>query len=213
MKVKYSKLTSKQIDRLLDTFCLGIPALQASIFAWVHRNTAQKFFTKIRIHIAEESSKHISKLQWEIEIDESYIGWRRKWNRWRWAWGKHIVFGILERWWRVRVIPVGDVSAQTLMTEIENNTEKWCVYYTDHFKSYNSLSRFWKHLTVDHQAHFANGRSHINGIEWFWSYAKRFLSKYNGVSKKNFILYLKEIEFRFNNRHIKKLKPLIKKFI
>ncbi len=213
MRIKYSKLTSKQIDRLLDAFCLAITALQAATFAWVHRNTVQKFYTKLRIRIAEESSKHITKLQWEIEIDESYIGGRRKGNRWRWAGWKHIVFGILERWWRVRVIPVEDVSAQTLMTEIENNTEKGCVYYTDHFRSYNSLSRFWKHLTIDHQTHFANGRSHINGIEWFWSYAKKFLAKYNWVSKKNFILYLKEIEFRFNHRHIKNLKPLFKSFI
>ncbi|HEX3033903.1 MAG TPA: IS1595 family transposase, partial [Thermodesulfobacteriota bacterium] len=44
------------------------------------------------------------------------------------------------------------------------------------------------------------GRSHINGIESFWSFAKRRLQKFNGVSKKNFNLHLKECEFRFNNR-------------
>ncbi|MDO5651939.1 MAG: IS1595 family transposase, partial [Moraxella sp.] len=38
----------------------------------------------------------------------------------------------------------------------------------------------------------------INGIENFWSQAKRILRKYNGIDKKNFHLFIKECEFRFN---------------
>jgi transposase len=76
-----------------------------------------------------------------------------------------------------------------------------CVYYTDKFKSYNSLSRYAKHYKIDHTKEFRKEKhNHINGIEGFLSYAKRFLIKYNGVSKKNFYLYLKEIEWRYNNR-------------
>ncbi len=32
---------------------------------------------------------------------------------------------------------------------------------------------------------FARGKSHVNGIEAFWSYAKRRLMKFNGCSAKN----------------------------
>jgi len=39
---------------------------------------------------------------------------------------------------------------------------------------------------------------YINGIEGFWSYAKEKLLKFYGVSKDNFIYYLKELEFRYN---------------
>jgi len=54
---------------------------------------------------------------------------------------------------------------------------------------------------VDHRDNkFSNGRSHINGIESFWSFAKRRLQKFNGVHRENFNLYLKESEFRFSNR-------------
>lgn len=42
--------------------------------------------------------------------------------------------------------------------------------------------------------------THINGIEGFWSYAKTWLYHYRGVPKQYFHVYLKEIEFRFNNR-------------
>ena len=36
-------------------------------------------------------------------------------------------------------------------------------------------------------------------IESFWAYAKLRLSKFKGVKRQNFILHLKECEFRFNN--------------
>ena len=40
---------------------------------------------------------------------------------------------------------------------------------------------------------------HINGIENFWSQAKRHMRKFNGVPKFHFPLFLKECEWRFNN--------------
>jgi hypothetical protein len=43
---------------------------------------------------------------------------------------------------------------------------------------------------------FVNGRVYINDIEGFWSYAKERLLKFHGISKDNFIYYLKEPEFR-----------------
>ncbi len=47
----------------------------------------------------------------------------------------------------------------------------------------------------------ASGKVYINGLEGFWSWAKERLIKYHGVSKANFPLYLKELEFRYNHRH------------
>ncbi|MDO9854329.1 transposase, partial [Glaesserella parasuis] len=41
-------------------------------------------------------------------------------------------------------------------------------------------------------------QNHINGIENFWSQAKRILRKYNGIDRKSLPLFLKECEFRFN---------------
>jgi len=47
---------------------------------------------------------------------------------------------------------------------------------------------------------FANGKKHINGIESFWSYAKRGLMKFHGIPKATFYFHLNECEFRFNYR-------------
>jgi transposase len=59
----------------------------------------------------------------------------------------------------------------------------------------------YRHLRVDHGKRFVSGKVYINGFEGFWSYAKQRLIKFHGVSKEIFPLYLKKMEFRFNNRN------------
>ncbi len=206
---KWSKLSNKTIGKLVDAFVLGIPSTQASVFAGVHRNTSSRFFKYIREQISLQcQSDSYSKLYGNIELDESYFGGRRKGMRGRGANNKQIVFGILERQGMVRTIIVSDVTALTLLEAIIKNTQKGSVYYTDQFKSYKSLGLFGKHHSINHSKEFRRQKhNHINGIEGFWSYAKKFMMKYNGVSKQNFHLYMKEIEWRFNQR---KHKDIIK---
>jgi transposase len=55
---------------------------------------------------------------------------------------------------------------------------------------------------------FADKKNHINGIENFWSQAKRHMRKFNGVPKAHFHLFLKECEWRFNNPTIKTVKTM-----
>ena len=126
-----------------------------------------------------------AKLSSEIELDESYFGGKRKGQRGRGAAGKSIVFGLLERDRRVYTKVVEDVSAETLMTHIEQHTRKGSVYFTDAFRGYQSLQRYGKHLLVNHSIDFVDKRTknHINGIEGFWSYAKHILYNYRGVSR------------------------------
>ena len=55
------------------------------------------------------------------------------------------------------------------------------------------------HFRINHSKLFADRHNHINGIENFWNQAKRNMSKFNGVPKDQFGLYLKECKLRFNN--------------
>ncbi len=75
--------------------------------------------------------------------------------------------------------------------------------HSDGWRGYNGLVDvgYDKHFRVHHgQNEFVRGKSHINGIESFWSYAKIRLVKFRGLDKKGFNLHLKECEFRFNHR-------------
>ena len=60
-----------------------------------------------------------------------------------------------------------------------------------HFNGYNHYRVF----------EFVRGKSHVKGIECFWSYVKRRFAKFNGLTDVKFILHLKESECRFNPRN------------
>ena len=159
--------------------------------------------------IANYCNNEARKLNGELELDESYFGGKRKGNRGRGAKNKAIVFGILERKGKVHAVIVEDVSANTLMKEIENKTKKGSVFYTDGWKSYASLHQYGKHNIIDHDKELVNKHNHINGIEGFCSFAKERFHKYHGISKTNYPFYVKEMEFRFNNRNNNVFKLLI----
>ena len=88
------------------------------------------------------------------------------------------------------------------------------VVYTDCHSAYNVLdvSEF-NHLRINHRTCFADRQNHINGIENFWSQAKRHLRKFNGIPKKHFELYLKECEWRFNNNEMKSQIAMLKQMV
>ena len=60
-----------------------------------------------------------------------------------------------------------------------------------------NVSKF-HHERINHSELFVVKQNPINGIENFWSQAKRILRKYNEIDRKNFSLFLKECEFLFN---------------
>ena len=79
MKNKYiirSRITEKKFRSILLYFCLDIEATKISKITNISEVTLCKIFKQIRILIAKECKK-TSKMQGEIEIDESYFGAKR----------------------------------------------------------------------------------------------------------------------------------------
>ena len=88
------------------------------------------------------------------------------------------------------------------------------IVYSDCWSAYNTLdTSVFKHFRINHSKLFADRKNHINGIENFWNQAKRHLRKFNGVPKENFHLFLKECEWRFNNRDPKTQITQLKKWV
>ena len=176
-------------------------------------NTVALFYRKIRALIAEHAAVDQELLGGEVEADESYFGGVRKGKRRRGAAGKVPVFGLLKRGGKVFVLPVADAKSATLMPIIRKKIKPDSLVYTDTFRSYNVLdvSEF-KHYRINHSKLFADKKNHINGIENFWNQAKRVLRKYNGIPRKNFFLFLKECEFRFNHGSPKQQIKILRKW-
>ena len=186
---------------ILYYFYLEISARRAANELNLDYGVIHRKFTNYRKSIANYCNQEAKKLNGEIEIDESYFGGKRKGNRGRGAKNKEIVFGILERKGKIYTNIVENVSAETLMNEIKNKTNKGSVFYTDGWKSYASLEQYGKHNIIDHDKKLVENHNHINGIEGFWSFAKERFHKYHGISKTNYPFYIKEMEFRFNHRN------------
>ena len=170
-------------------------------------------FLKLRHRIAEHCEQQ-SPFQGEVEVDESYFGPKRvRGKRGRGAGGKTIVFGIFKRNSHVYTEIVPNAKKTTLLKAIRGQVGLESVIHSDGWRGYDGLVDvgYAKHLRVQHgEDEFANEQSHINGIESFWSYAKRRLMKFNGVPEHTFYLHLKETEFRFNHRRDNLYKVLLK---
>ena len=215
MYVKHCKLRRKQQLELLKYFVVGSTARVAAEMAGVHRNTAIRFFHKLREKIAAKQQIRAEQFCGDIEVDESYFGGVRKGKRGRGAAGKVPVFGILKRGGKVYTQVVNDTKTNTLMPIIRDKIQPDSIVYTDCYRSYNVLdvSEF-KHYRINHSQLFASKNNHINGIENFWNQAKRHMRKFNGIPKGHFNLFLKEAEWRFNIGNpkllLKDLKTLLK---
>ena len=68
-------------------------------------------------------------------------------------------------------------------------------------------------MRINHNKAFVNKHKHINGIENFWNQAKRHMRKFNGISRDNFVLYLKECEWRFNHSNFKPQQRELKRWV
>jgi len=214
--IKNSKLSNKQIRKVIEYFALELTATQTAKHLKISRHTANRIYLIIREKIAHFEQENQTIFRGEIELDESYFGGKHKYNRGRSLKSKIPVFGVLKRNGKVYTQIVSDVKRETLMKVIRTRIEpKDSTVYTDSWKSYDGLILDgYKHYRINHSKEFARGKkNHINGIESFWSYAKSKLSKYYGISPKRFYLYLKEAEFRFNNRNHPNLAKLIQKIM
>ena len=206
MKNKYvyrSRISEKKFREVIKLFSLDLEADQTAKITGLSRNTINKYYKAFRERIVKICDED-SPLSGEIEVDESYFGARRvKGKRGRGAYGKTIVFGLLKREGKVYTEIVPDVKAATLQGVIRGRVDIDSVIHSDGWRGYDGLVDigYDKHFRVHHgKNEFVRGKSHINGIESFWSYAKMRLVKFRGIDRKNFNLHLKECEFRFNHR-------------
>ena len=199
MNITNCKLKKSIQNKLLEFFVLEVTARARLIYS-VSKPIQRFFYRKISevisYHLALETDEVVDG---QIELDESYFGGHRKGKRGRGAAGKVAVFGLLKRQGKVFTVVVENTRTETLMPVIVRKIKPDSWVYTDTYRSYDALdvSKF-HHERINHSELFAVKQNHINGIENFWSQTKRILRKYNGIDRKNFPLFLKECEFRFN---------------
>jgi transposase-like protein len=207
--LKYSRLSAYRIHRIILCFCEDITASSASKLLKINRNTINLHYNHFRSLILQESFRDFG----VFELDESYFGAKRvRGKRGRGAAGKTPVFGLLKRDGKVFVSVVPNCSREELMPIISGKILEGSTVHTDGWKAYDGLVvNGYDHYRIFHSHNeFARGKSHVNGIEAFWSFAKRRLAKFNGLKNESFLSHLKECEFRYNNKDEDLVKLLTK---
>jgi len=200
-KSKRQRLSKETIKEIARLFWLLVPASRVAVDLGVNRKTVLRYYTLLRERIALERDKELEQLAGEVEVDESYFGGVRKGKRGRGAAGKIPVFGLLKRNGEVRVVFPERLDRKTLQGAIKRHVRPQSWVYSDGYQVYDRLDlEGFKHVRICHDETFGNGKAHINGIENFWGFAKRRLKMYHGGFKKNFTLFIREMEFRFNHR-------------
>jgi len=227
-----TRLPLDEILELIYWFVYEFTANKTAKETETKQKLVHNFFSVIRKAICDYEEKEMNKFIGEVEVDETYVGPkfknRRKKNREklrqvnavkRGRGAKNLfqpVFGIYQRNGTVYVKFVNNTGKKTLQQIIKKKIVLESDVYSDTWTAYDDLSKKgYKHETVDHgkkeyYRQTEKKKVHINGIEGFWGYMKERLLKHHGVSENNLIYYVKEQEFRFNNRHLKTDEMVVK---
>jgi len=183
----------------------GVSANQLKRMLGVSYKTAWYLCHRIRKAMDEAKPEQIGAGN-VVEIDETYVGGKRRHVGAGNLDNKTMVLGALERGGdvRIRVEKKKRASKETLHSFIKENThdatEMIC---TDEQPAYNGIQDWnTRHESVNHKAEeWVRGDVHTNGIEGVWSLFKRsIVGSYHQVSAKHLQSYLDEFEWRFNQR-------------
>jgi transposase len=208
-------ISKYKLLKIVECFCLDLTATQTSQLLRINRNTINKYFNRFRQLIFEHQREEFKLFVGKVEVDESYFGPTRikgrAGKRGRGTF-KQPVFGIFERHGRVYTEIVPNCKRKTLRQIMTKKIDPKSIIFSDSWRGYDGLVDvgFNKHFRLKHKEHqFSYHQVHINGIESFWSFTKRRLTKFNGT-KKNFAFHLKECEWRWNKTPKKLQSELLK---
>jgi transposase-like protein len=156
----------------------------------------------------------LAKLSGTVEIDEAYVGGKRKGGKGRRpadGGRKAAVAVLVERDGNVRAMPMERIDGDSMEREIKNYvapdsrlmTDETNIYHSIRVKGHQQIAGMERH-TVNHGAgEFVRGDVHTNTAEGFISLLKRgIVGTFHHIGKGHLGKYVSEFEFRYNARKV-----------
>ncbi len=170
----------------------------------LNQKTINRYFNLFRQLIYDNQQADLENFFGVIECDESYFGSKRLMGlsmpqKRYGVLGNNLFFLVYMReGGRVYTELIPSAHAIHLRNVIIGKVSIESIAVIKGWMGYNGLVDlgFDKHFRTDKSKSFSHNGVHINGIENFWNFTKRRLAKFNGV--KNFIIHLKECEWRWD---------------
>lgn len=150
-------------------------------------------------------------LQGIVEADETYVGGKpRKENRRdddkpnKRGRGtkKAAVIGAIERGGRVVARVADDLTGKGILKFLSGVVNpNGSILVTDELAAYNEAAKIFRRAVINHQVCYADGETHTNSIEGFWSLLKRaWYGSHHHYSKRYMPLFVGEACWKHNNR-------------
>jgi len=183
-------------------------------------NTMFRVVRRLRMNMYLAASKNLG-LRGIVELDEVYVkaglkgkrglnrrprvrGLKRR-GRGTYASDKPPILGVVEREGLVRLIPLADVAARTVLRHLLKTFEMKDLeaLYSDDYPAYNALRSLSRHDTVNHSlGEYARGRVHTNTVESEFSIFRPWTATFRGYSKEHTHLYTAHYNLLRNTRHL-----------
>lgn len=137
-----------------------------------------------------------------VQVDEVYLRYLASTDGGR----RHaaVVFGLATEG-KVLSAIVPDRRSHTLIPQIVARVRPGSKVVSDMLSGYRKLAEYgFEHVQVNHSVAFHDFRGHTNNdIEAYWSSLRRMFRAVRQVSRDNMWIFLAEIEFKYNRRHVK----------
>lgn len=172
------------------------------------------WFMAHRLRYAMSAEPMAAKLAGVVEVDEGYIGGKRKGGKGRTpadGGRKAAVAVLVERDGKVRAMPMERIDGATMERAIREHVEPGSKLMTDETAIYSSIRvkgqqriAGMERQTVNHTAgEFVRGDVYTNTAEGFISLLKRgIVGTFHHVGKGHLGKYVSEFEFRYNARKV-----------
>lgn len=183
----------------VSTHSKGFSSTQVARYLKVTQATS--WFLIHRIRKALELEKIV--LSGTVEIDEAYIGGKKKGKRGRGSQNKIPVLGMVERGGRVVIRPMKDLTMDSVTKIIHETVSAGSRIITDEYPIYNKLKETYQHDIINHSERYVDGDIYTNTIEGVWSLFKRALfGIYHSVSEKHLHRYCSEFAYRYSTHKL-----------
>ena len=171
--------------------------------------TARYVQQRIRAAMAAKQTPFLHGI---IEADETYVGGKpRKGNkrdddgpgapRGRGT-KKMPVIGAVERGGNVTARVADNLTGKGILRFIKETVDPvGSVLVTDEYRAYGPVARYINHAVINHSVRYADGETHTNTIEGFWSLLKRaWYGSHHHYSKSFAPLFVAEASWKYNHR-------------
>lgn len=200
----FHKSSTKLTDWFFAIFLMsqsknGVSAKEIERHLGVTYKTAWRIQKQIRSLMTQDNPM----LGGTVEVDETYVGGKRRGKRGRGAEGKTIVVGMTERKGGVEARVVKDKNLSKVLPIMRKHIKIGTHIMSDEYRGYKNMASYgFRHGMVRHGLReYVRGDIHTNTIEGFWSQMKRSIDgTYHSVSPKHLQSYVDEFAYRYNHR-------------